>query len=158
MDQIKEFIQSLEKIFAVKVNVKINYVNTREEMNKILGRKTENWVVGSVKEDIIYIFYKKLFPIVSKQHTEEDFYPVLKHEIVHLFIHKAFGKGSAWFDEGLACILAGQKKKLPKENPDPRKLITREDFRIAENPYGKSVKLVMNILNALKDEKNKKSN
>jgi len=149
VENIDTFISKLEDIFSVKVDFKINYVKSRDEMDKVLKRKTESWLVGTAREGQIYIFPKELFPKVSNQHSEKDFEPVLRHEIVHLFIHKAFGRGPAWFDEGLACILAGQKKKLPNENPDPTELIKGEDFRKAENPYGKSMKLVLNLLKAI---------
>ena len=125
-------------------------------MDALANRKTENFVVGFASQGNVFIFPKKLFPKFSP-HPESHFDEVLKHEIAHLYIHKAFGRGPAWFDEGLACVLAGQNKKLPKKLPDPTKLISREDFRKEKQAYPKSMKLVLNLIDQIKNEQNKKS-
>lgn len=153
--ELIQFVEELKRIFNVDVDIKIETINTREEMDNLSGYKTPDWLVGKVKEGKIYIFSKEVYERVSS-HKLDDYEKVLKHEIVHLFIHKSFGKGPAWFDEGVASILAEQIRNLPSSIPNPTSLISYEQFRNEEDSYAKSVKLVLNLLDGL-NEKVKKS-
>ncbi|KKR81304.1 MAG: hypothetical protein UU73_C0003G0132 [Candidatus Daviesbacteria bacterium GW2011_GWA1_41_61] len=84
---------------------------TRQEMDDLSGHKTPPWLVGRADpstQSQICIFSPEVFEKVSN-HNKNEFKKILCHEIAHLFtsaIHK--GYRPQWFDEGLACFVAGQ--------------------------------------------------
>lgn len=142
-----DFIKRLEHIFNVKVDVNIKLINTREEMDSILGFETPEWIAATTKGGVISIFPKEIFEKVTN-HKLKDYNQIINHEIAHFFIYKAFGKCAAWFNEGLACFLAGQTKST-KDLPDPSKLVSYEAFKADKTAYAKSVKLVLHLLESL---------
>ena len=74
------FKDKLEKI-AVCVH------KNRKEFDKKLNRKTKLWEVANVMNGEINIIHTDSFAKESSHKTDE-FFPILKHEIAHLFIDK----------------------------------------------------------------------
>lgn len=111
---IEEMTEELKTLFGIDaIAPVVHIVGSRAEMDKVKGHKTESWVVGTVKNDEIYLLDKERFESES-DHPKSDFEKVLKHEIVHLYVRAVAGtKEPYWLNEGLACYLAGQVKSKP---------------------------------------------
>lgn len=108
--------QELSDIFGVEIGKpEIHLLHSRSEIDKIWGKKTEPWLVAiAAKENknTISILSEDKFETESN-HPREHFWKILKHECVHLFYEK-MAKGEyrpLWLNEGIAQILAGQKKQ-----------------------------------------------
>lgn len=90
----------------------------RQELDLIMGRKTENWFVGVTKNNCIYILDKKNFAKESN-HQTKDFWQTLKHEYSHIYYAQiAKSHFPYWLNEGLACYLSGKKLILKKDFQD----------------------------------------
>lgn len=98
--------------------VKLTLVYSREEINNLIGRKTDNWLVGYADfSGEIFILSPSVFDRES-DHSKRDFRKVICHEISHLFIRKIHNSYEPiWLEEGLAYCVAGQKSRLKKNNP-----------------------------------------
>ena len=101
----------------------VEFLYTRDEMDKIRGEKTQDWVVGcSRNKRTVTIFSPSVFDKVSP-HPASDFLPVLAHEIAHVFEGVLFNlKYPRWLSEGLAGYIAQQYKLRV---PDTKKI---QDF------------------------------
>lgn len=94
--------------------IEVNFVYSRNEMNKITGRQTPEWLVGVSGANGLAIFSPSLFSKVST-HPSKDFLPVLTHEVAHVFTNNLFGiKEPLWLKEGIAGYVAGQNIKINK--------------------------------------------
>lgn len=88
----------------------IIFINSRNAYNKLCGRKTESWEIGHAEGKLIIMLS---WNAVSKSERNwESYKKVLKHEYAHVAYRHLTGHGyPKWLNEGLACYLAGQKKK-----------------------------------------------
>lgn len=148
--QFQSFFDKTKKFYGINDSTTfpdIIEVKTRTEFNKILGRNTEKWEVGFVKEGKIVIFYKDIFEKVST-HKNKEWEQILRHELCHiLYMHKFKTIFPLWLNEGLACILAEQHKPKIKVNiQDALNLTTIQQFRSDKNAYQKSYWLVKKLL------------
>lgn len=113
----------------------IRLVYSREAMNSLLKRETEEWVAGSTTMDgTVYIFSPKVFSTVSN-HPSSNFDPVLTHELAHIFTDEfsRFGQ-PVWLKEGVAGYIAEQfKNKLPKKLNSFAQLHEKEDWGKSPN-------------------------
>lgn len=94
--------------FQDVVPVKVHLVYTRGEMDSLLGRKTEDWVVGTfnTKKHAIYVFAPSVYEKESS-HRVEDFPYTIAHEMAHIFTAEQYGlKDPKWLNEGLAGYVA----------------------------------------------------
>ena len=108
----------------------VHIIYNRAEMDKVLGIKTESWLVGTTTTDgSIHIFSPMIFDKVSS-HIASNFDLVLTHELAHIFINESFKfYQPIWLNEGLAGHIAEQyKNKQPKKLSDFEKLHNREDW------------------------------
>jgi len=114
-EQILKLVRSCyeinRKFFAKDLDyLALILIKTRKEMDRILGRATPSWLVGSVKNKKINIFTPEAFEQVSP-HKKTEFKLVLTHEIAHLFLDKYYSfKNPVWLAEGLPGYIAGQYK------------------------------------------------
>ena len=95
-EQILKLVRSCyeinRKFFAKDLDyLALILIKTRKEMDRILGRATPSWLVGSVKNKKINIFTPEAFEQVSP-HKKTEFKLVLTHEIAHLFLDKYYSK------------------------------------------------------------------
>src|SRR3989344_4222308 len=112
-ENIKKALKKVSDFFDDELpEIKINFIETREQMNKIWGRSTPEWVVAKTDEDgKIHIFKKEAFEKVSP-HPKEDFSKVLTHEITHAYTKNKFGLTfPMWLNEGISYVVAEQDKK-----------------------------------------------
>ena len=97
----------------------IFFINNREEMDLIWGKKTEKWFVGASKNNSIYIFNPEVFASETT-HDKKEFWQIFKHEYFHVYFSQITrGHYPYWLNEGLACYFSGKKlvlKDADKEN------------------------------------------
>ena len=102
--------------------ISVNFLYSRKEMNISLGRETPDWVVGHAPNTSIFVFSPTVFDKVSS-HPATNFFPVLIHEMTHIFIKELFGqcnnKYPWWFNEGIAGYVSKQYKKYSYQKIKP---------------------------------------
>jgi hypothetical protein len=108
-------IEELENFFEIKLDKfpEIIFVKTREEINKLKGRKTESWVVGWADSGKIYILDKDNFESESDhKYSDESYSALIKHELIHLFFSNLSKrrKKPYWLNEGVSIYVSGQLK------------------------------------------------
>ena len=92
------------------------FVQSRKEYDKLFGYKTEPWQVARTENGAIFNLDPKIYTKESDHKDIKSFRLVLQHEYVHLYYRKLTNTGDPrWINEGLACYLAGQKKKAPEK-------------------------------------------
>lgn len=122
---ISEIYSNLKNIFEDDLeNINIRIHNNRETFDKFNGRKTDTWIIGNVnsKQEIDLISEELMEK--EKYHKREDFYPLIKHELAHLFVHKkttSCKNTPLWLDEGMA-------EHLSRDNKKARSIYIPEDF------------------------------
>lgn len=108
--RLRDFFGISPQKFEVKI------VESREELDEYLCRRTERWVVAGGKDATGFaILAPSRFPVESDKPIEH-FPKVLTHELVHIFAHN-FDTNKilpVWFHEGLALYLAGQDEVVSK--------------------------------------------
>jgi len=117
--RIFKFLESTQKelksFFGVTIeNPFVFFIESRRDMDRIIGRKTKQWESGWAENNSIFILNPKIYTKESSHKDIEHFWQVLKHEYCHLYFTKITG-GSLpkWLNEGLACYMADQVKKVP---------------------------------------------
>jgi hypothetical protein len=115
-DKLSEYF-NIPDVFH-KSPIKINILRSREGLNKIIGRETEEWLVALAFGDCnIYILHPDVLEKQSN-HKRDEFPSILIHEITHCYIDKINDRALTWLEEGLALNFAGQKKSsnISKKN------------------------------------------
>ena len=94
-------------------NLTVCVHKSRKEFDKKLDRKTKLWEVANVINGEINIIHASSFAKESS-HKADEFFPILKHEISHLFIDKKTnGKAvPKWLDEGLASYVSDKYRDI----------------------------------------------
>lgn len=104
-------IQEFNDFFGIRLQRQFNIyiIYTREEMDIIQEKKTEDWVAGYNKSGQIFIFD----PDCYNKETGRTLFNVkklLKHEITHSYFSHIVGNNKPrWFNEGLAEYLPKRK-------------------------------------------------
>lgn len=117
--KMANFLKSTQKKLDDFYNTSIEqpsvfFIDSRKEIDKIWGRKTEEWFSAWAKDRNIYILNPKVYPKESNHKDIKHFWQSLKHEYCHLYYRKITGAGyPKWLNEGLANYLASQVKKKP---------------------------------------------
>ena len=117
--KLKNFINSsrkeLEGFFHIKIEpTNIFLIDSREEIDKMWGKKTERWLTAWTRNNNIFILNPKNYTRESDHKDIKHFWQTLKHECSHLYFKKLTQTNyPKWLNEGLACYLAGQVKKRP---------------------------------------------
>jgi len=99
---------------------RIFLVKDRKTINKILGKKTEDWVVGFVNKTDVYMLDKENYEKEScHKYSDEEYSKTIKHELTHSFFQviSGFKNKPDWLWEGIAIYLSEQDKtkNKPKE-------------------------------------------
>ena len=121
MDNINNYINEVKKEFNdfFKFDpglIEVVEVNGREEIDRLKGYKTPDWLVGWVSENKVYVLSKESFEKDSS-HKIEEFEIIIKHEIGHIYINKIVkSKKPIWVHEGVAGYLAKQMRNISYED------------------------------------------
>jgi len=153
-DTIKKLNKEVADFFGFEIvtaDLHVNILNSRVEINNLLQRKTEKWLVGVTTKGKIYILAEDKFESESS-HPKSHFYITLKHEIAHRY-YSQFKKGGHpnWLNEGVALSVAGQNMKPPEKiNLEVLKKYYRHSD---EHIYGVGYFMVQNILHNYNKDK-----
>lgn len=116
--KIKEMIIKAHNDVGLRFKEKLENLivcvyKSRKEFDKKLNRKTEPWFVANATNGEINILHSNSFAKEST-HKADEFFPILKHEIAHLFIDKMTNGKSVpkWLDEGLASYISDKYKDI----------------------------------------------
>ena len=98
-------------------NITVRVHKTKKDFNKQLGRNTQDWEIANASYDNeIDILHPAAFEKESS-HRKEEFLPVLKHEMIHLFTDGLAKKSAVpkWLNEGFSSFVSGQYKNIKKQ-------------------------------------------
>jgi hypothetical protein len=96
-------------------------VKSREYINLIKGKDTEDWVVGFTdgsKKCLFLLDAESYEKESSHKYSDEEYSTLIKHELSHLFSRIFYeGYTPKWLVEGIAIYSSGQLelKRRPKE-------------------------------------------
>lgn len=102
----------INRHFQDDLEILVRIHKTKNDFNKQLKRNTMEWEVANASHNNeIDILHPNAMEKESS-HNKNEFIPILKHEMTHLFIDKlSNGKTiPKWLDEGFASYLSGQYK------------------------------------------------
>ncbi|MDD5693587.1 MAG: hypothetical protein PHU86_03900 [Patescibacteria group bacterium] len=133
-DKLNIVIKECQDFFGQKNNVtpKIIFVYSREEMDKALGRKTQDWVRASTRPEGLYFIHPSKVEELTP-HKNDDFWKVVKHEMSHWFYNQITGTHNGeprWLAEGLAMFMAEQKGLVPSFTEES---ITQKYYSFTDN-------------------------
>ena len=107
MDELNEFFG----INWVENVPKVIFVNSRKQINDIVGKETEDWWVGWNEGRTVYLLDQDKFPTESKHKEigDKEYRALIKHEFCHAFQTASgyFWKPN-WLREGLCHYVSGQ--------------------------------------------------
>ena len=101
---------------------RIFLVKDRESINKLMGQKTQDWVVGWVNNTNVFILDKDTYEKEScHKYSEKEYFSLIKHELTHVFTQVYSGISNRsiepnWLWEGIAIYLSDQNKTKKKPN------------------------------------------
>ncbi len=175
-DDLKEFykktMNELNSFFEIsweKNKPRIFSVNDRRTINILLGRETEDWLVGWANGKDVYILDKENYESESShKYSKEEYEALIKHELIHCFT-KRISDGSKipkWLNEGIAIYLSGQTelRKKPDDfkffidffDKSEKEIYTEAGFivKFLIETYGKekNLKLIRNSTNVSKND------
>jgi hypothetical protein len=115
--KLAEFIKKTKKELDIFFGFKageplIFFLDNREDLDLIWGKKTERWFVGAFKNNSIYILNPKVYAQESS-HRKEEFWGTFKHEYCHAYYTQITKSHyPVWLNEGLASFISGKKLVL----------------------------------------------
>ena len=105
----------LDHFFKIELDLPLLVLlSSRRQFNTFWGRQTENWMIAWARNGVIYALEPKVVRQSRLHYSITDYHKLLKHEHTHLYIN-TIGRAEAmpkWLKEGLACWVAGQKKRI----------------------------------------------
>ncbi len=120
----KEAMESLGEFYEINWNVGtplILLLKSREDIDRIKGRKTEDWVVGFTdgSKKCLFLLSPDMYEKESShRYSDEEYSALIKHELSHLYSRILYeGYIPTWLVEGIAIYSSGQLalKSKPKE-------------------------------------------
>ena len=99
---------------------KIFLVKDRESINKLMGRNTQDWIVGWVNNANVFVLDKDTYEKEScHKYSEKEYFSLIKHELAHIFTQVYSGIFNKplrpdWLWEGVAIYLSDQNKMKKK--------------------------------------------
>ena len=132
--------------------VKVIFLYTRSQMDKVCGGETPDWLIGYAP-DKIYIFSPSVFDKVSS-HPISDFPYTLTHEIAHVFTKTILNfYYPLWLHEGIAgCVAEQYKIKSVKKIHNFSKLHDQKNWNHYHN-YPQAFSFTKYLIDTLGKEK-----
>lgn len=132
---------------------KIYMIHSREEMDIIQEKKTEDWLKGCTKDYGTKIFIYDFNYYYKETGKSFNSQKLLKHEITHVYVAEIRNKGFVprWLNEGLAYYLAKQQISNKSIEEIVNCIDSHENF-IVEH-YGSSGRLVTMLIEKYGKEK-----
>ena len=99
MDWLSEYVAGLQRLFGVRITPEIVQVSTRTEFDRHYGKPSPRWVAGTARPGYVVVFSKDVIEEVAGKPASE-WETLVKHEVAHLFLRKAIGRGPRWLHAG----------------------------------------------------------
>jgi hypothetical protein len=95
-------------------------VPDRVSFDSLMGRKTEDWLVGLYMHGNVYLLDSENYEKESNhQYSEREYFALLKHELTHYYAGNLShdSQTPVWLIEGIAVYLSGQNafKQQPEK-------------------------------------------
>lgn len=116
----KNSMEELDSFFELgwKYNrPNIVLVPDRKTINSLKGKETEEWFVGWVNGNTVYMLSDKNYETESShKYSEFKYFATIKHELAHCFSNIINGskQNPIWLLEGISILLSGQLKLTKK--------------------------------------------
>ncbi|MBN1162402.1 hypothetical protein JXA34_01520 [Patescibacteria group bacterium] len=106
---IKELI-SFYKFNWVQNQPKVYIIDSREDINSVYGKDTQDWLIGWSDGRSIYLLNPENIEKESNHKYSDDLYfKLIKHELSHLFYKLVTNTDKpSWLNEGVATYVSGQ--------------------------------------------------
>lgn len=120
--KLNRYIESIQKelnsFFRIKIERPLIFlVGSRREIDILWNKKTQGWLTAWMKGNNIFILHPDVYTKESDHKDIEHFWKTLKHEYCHIYFKHITGNSiPKWLNEGLACYLAKQEKKVPSKD------------------------------------------
>jgi hypothetical protein len=165
---IKKAIKKVADFFKCKdINFEIIFLKTRKELDKINGSKTEKWVSGISKKNIIYTFEKDKFSKLTC-YKNELFLDLLVYDISQIYLSKCMKiKFPVWIVEGTSQFIGNINEGNVYSEINLKNAFTKKEWK--KNPcYNSSKRFIeylinknskkrlLELLNSIKNIKNKR--
>ncbi|MBT3323729.1 hypothetical protein HN681_01845 [archaeon] len=88
-------------------------VPDRKKIDELMGRKTEDWMVGWIGKNKVYALDSKNYEKEScHKYSEDEYSKLIKHELSHCYFLKLskYKSEPDWLWEGTALFVSGQIK------------------------------------------------
>jgi hypothetical protein len=114
IEDYEKAMNELDEFFEVNWTInkpRLFLVKDRQTINKLLGKKTEDWVVGFVNKGDVYMLDKDNYEKEScHKYSDEEYSRGIKHELTHSFFQviSGFKNKPDWLWEGIAIYLSKQ--------------------------------------------------
>lgn len=113
-DDIFLIYQDLKSKFKIDLDfLFIRIHDSRDSYNSSLNiESSETWMIGNANDNGEIDLVSQSVIEEEKYHKKEEFYSLIKHEIVHLFVSKITNNSAVpfWLNEGLAEFIGYNEK------------------------------------------------
>lgn len=92
-------------------------IPNRKTINYLKDKETEEWLVGWVSGNTVYLLSDKNYETESNhKYSDNEYFALLKHELAHCFsnIVSRYTRKPIWLLEGISIFLSGQLKLKTK--------------------------------------------
>lgn len=98
-------LEELDTFFKFTLdNFGIVFVKRREDFDILFGRQTK-WELAIINGKVLFIAAPNMIEKISS-YKRRDFYPLLKHELSHLYFNSKYELNVVWISEGIAAYLS----------------------------------------------------
>jgi hypothetical protein len=115
-NQATEELNDFFELNWEKNKPRIFLVKDRKSINKLMERKTQDWIVGWVNKMDVFVLDKDNYEKEScHKYSEKEYFNSIKHELAHVFTQVFSGIFNKqiqpdWLWEGVAIYLSNQNK------------------------------------------------